>query len=200
MEKQNLLFEFNKVVDQIYGVYLDSTAGFVQNYALMGKMQKDSIRKDKFSQDYLDNCALTYGTDDPDKPRAIILHKCSQKEFKERNSSGGNNYKTIGNLCVVQIYQFWEDCFRSKIASKLFCKKDQLKSEVFGDLNFLRRSIIHNQAIADKDISKCKIFKWFKEGEEIKFTEKQIEKIIRRIKIELDGYNFLITEIEKKIK
>jgi len=199
MEQKNALFEFNKIIDSIYGVYLDSSTGFVHNKAFMERTQRDAIKKNNLTQEYLDNCAWIYGVGDPNKQTSYPLNKCTQKEFKERNSVGGINSKTLGNLCIVQLYQYWEDYYRSKISKLLFCEKNDLKSDLFNDLKLFRRSIIHHRAIALNEVSKCKKFKWFKEGDEIKFNDKQIEEIIRRIKMELDAYNNLISLIENRL-
>lgn len=103
MKHQNVLTEFNDIINSIYGVYLDSTSGFVQNKALMEKLQHDAIKRDNLSQEYLDNCAMRYGVGDPNLSSSYVLNKCTQKEFKERNSGVGT---TISHLAICALFRF----------------------------------------------------------------------------------------------
>jgi|SRR5271157_3085774 len=111
-----------------------------------------------------------------------ILHFCTIAEWKARNAPGGANFKAIGNLCLILIYQYWEDHYRSKIARQLGITRNEIAINIMGDLRILRRSIIHHHAVAENDIEKCQIINWFKIGDEIFLTEEQFEIVIRHIR------------------
>ena len=187
MNTEELLRDFLKVIDEIYGVYLDATAGFHANKVNMEKSQEDSINNLNLTIEHLDNCGMLYGIGDPNLPTSYILHQTTQSDYKKRNTKGGINYITLGHLCVTQLYQYWDDYYRGKIALSLGCEqKEDLLSDIFGDIRYLRISITHHRAIALSSVEKCKILTWFKEGDTIILDEKQIEQIILHVKTELD--------------
>ena len=175
--------EFIKILDDIYGVYLDSTSGFrlwrdevikAQNYAseITGKGIKD-----------LENVRFRFFNTDPHKPDSHILHRSTYGQIKRRNEKEGDNYAIIANLCIVLIFQYWDSHYRKQISEELGLKKENdLKSDIMGDLNKLRNSIIHHQAIALKDVEKCILLKWFKEGDTIYINSGMLEKVIVHIK------------------
>jgi hypothetical protein len=183
-----LLEEFISDLDDIYGVYLDSNRGFVLNKEKMIRDQEigGRITKSKLSVSELDKRKLTYGVGHPGKEGTYILHETTQKGFKDRNSKGGRNYITIGNMCVSQIYQIWEDDFRGRIAKSLGLIKNDIQSDIFGDIRLIRNSITHHRGIALKEISRCKLINYFLVNDSIEFTEKQIEEIIYHVKLEID--------------
>lgn len=171
-----IINEFIKVINDIYGVYLDSTNGF------------DTIRKNfiAIQKHYntpevaLKEKNIYYGKGNPNNENSYPLHCCTQAEFKKRNEINGKNYKIIANLCLVQIYQLWESHYRKQIAKKM--DKKNLEVDIMGDLKYFRESIIHHQGIAIKNIKKCKILKWYKAGDTININKEKFEEIIRNIK------------------
>lgn len=172
--------EFIRIIDDIYGVYLDSTHGF-------DTIRNNFIKIQKYhnvSEEELQEKRVYYGKGNPNKKNSYPLHNCSQKEFKERNEINGKNYKIIATLCIVQIYQYWENYYRKEIADEM--GKKNLEVDIMGDLKYFRESIIHHRGIAIKNIKKCKILKWYQEGERINIDKEKFEEIIWRIK---DGVN-----------
>jgi len=168
--------EFIKKIDEIYGVYLDSTHGF----SLIRKYFIDS--QGKITQADLDKRSVYYGKGHPDQKGSYFLHRCSQTEFKKRNRENGKNYVTIANLCAVMIYQYWEDYYREKIAKENKIKKDDVEWTIMNDLRILRHSVIHNKGIARRRVKECEILKWFNEGEVIYITKDKFEQIVRNVK------------------
>jgi hypothetical protein len=182
------LTEFEKIVDYIFGVYLDATTGFERLRTWFKENQGKSLEMLKESHpefagmEYLDTVSFTYGVGDPGAPGAIVLHKCTQREYKERNTEKGINYKFIGNMSLVSLYQYWEDHYRAKVAENLSLQKNKLKEPVMGDIRRLRISIIHHSGIALKEIEKCELLKWLKEGDEIFIDKEKFVEIVFYVK------------------
>ncbi|MBU3924839.1 MAG: hypothetical protein KKI14_04145 [Nanoarchaeota archaeon] len=183
--KKTKIDEFLQVVDEIYGVYLDSTNGFCCIKEKTESTQKESCRRSNLTMQYLNNRKVFYGKGNPNDPKSYPLHVCTQGEFKKRNEDNGKNYKVIANLCLVQIYQYWDSHYRNKIAEEI--GKKTLEINIMGDLKYFRDSIIHHRGIALENIKKCKILKWHKVREEINIDREKCEEIIRSIKNQINN-------------
>lgn len=193
-----LLNEFGGIVNSIYGVYFDSTRGFSLVKEQLIKGQETTIQMMKKTNpelvvniEYLDKRKLIYGKGDPNKPESEILQVSTQGELKARNEKGGANYKFIANMCLVSIYQYWEDEYRKKIEEALGLEENVVQSDIMGDIRWLRESIIHNKAIASKKVRKCKVLKWFKKGAEITIDKDMFEEMVRQI------YKFIVEFSQK---
>ena len=92
------------------------------------------------------------------------------------------NYRFLGNMALVGLYQYWEGQHRSNVAASVGLQKDDLKAPIMGDLRLLRISIIHHGGIALKDVERCEILKWFSEGDEIFLDEEKFKEIIFYVK------------------
>jgi hypothetical protein len=185
--------QFEKVVDYIYGVYLGATTGFGKLREWFEKHQGNALESLKSSHpelasiDYLDSVHMIYGKGDPNNPEAVELHHCTQREYKERNSEDGINFHFLGNMALVSLYQYWEDFHRSQVAAELGIGKNDLKAPIMGDLRLIRISIIHHAGVALKDVEKCEILKWYKEGDKIFIDKSKFEDVIFHVKNMLNG-------------
>ena len=165
--------EYWSTVDSIYGIYLDASQGFWAARQRHINEQKFTIRQlkrtspERANLEYLDNLQYLYGEGDPRSPDSVVLYKCSQGEFKTRNEKNGSNYRFMANMCLITIYHYWEDEYRKRIACALGKKKNQIVSDIMGDIKRLRNSVVHNNAFAKDSIEKYKILKWFNKGDEI---------------------------------
>lgn len=190
--KNELIDEFISTVDSIYGVYLDSTLGLKLLIEYIQKMQNKSIKfiGQEATLEKLDKAEFMYGVGEPpqykDTYDANILHITTQGELKQRNKENGVNYKNIGNLVIVLIYQLWEDKYRNTIAQSMGIEKNDLNSEIFGELRHLRRSIVHKNGLAINEVESKVELVHFKEGEEIYLRPDDIRMIVLQIKTYLE--------------
>jgi len=180
--KKLWFIEFLRKVYDIYGLYFDSIHGFVLVAAKIKEFQKTFLEKYKISSiEDFDKTSFIYGRGKPGSKDSYSMHISKMGKIKERNKKSGENYKIIANLCLVLIYQYWEDYYREKIANNNGYEKNELELDIFNDIRIIRRSIIHNSSIAIKDVKKLKFLKWFKKGDKIEIDTKQLEKIIEYI-------------------
>ena len=90
-------------------------------------------------------------------------------------------------MCLVMIYQYWEDRYREEIASSKGIAKDELMSDLFGDIRYFRNSIIHNKGRALREVNNCKILKWFKEKDDIVLNSEKMDHLLDCIKNEINA-------------
>lgn len=191
---KNVIQEFLAVVNSIVGVFFDAKAGFNLNVKQITDFEKKSLKMlnsnehDQTTFEDLDSAWIIYGKGDPNINTAQSFHDTTQREFKIRNSEFGGNSKFVGNMCLIAIYQFWDDKYRNQIAKIFEVKKSQVKSDIFGDLRLIRHSIIHHNGVAKGDVNKCKLLNWFKPNEEILIDQEKLLQIvshINRLKLEI---------------
>jgi len=179
--KKLWFIKFLRKVYDIYGLYFDSINGFNLVDAQIKKYQKIFLENNKLSIEDFNKKSFIYGRGEPGNKDSYTIHISEMGKVKERNKKDGENYKIIANLCLVLIYQYWEDYYREKIANSNGTEKNELELDIFNDIRIIRRSIIHNSSIAIKDVKKLKFLKWFKKGDNIEIDAKQLEKIIELI-------------------
>jgi len=195
---ENIIREYIRIVDSIYGVFLDGCQGFSsakslfeqsqllnleRNRKLLAENQPTStVHYNSTINDFDDSCII-YSKGKKGESDYRILHYCpTQAEYKRRNSTGGENYRFIGNIALITIYEYWENSCRNKLASYHGVKQKHIRSQIFGDLRILRNSIIHHRGIALPEIEKCKEFNWYKTDDAIFINGDQMEDIVAAIK------------------
>lgn len=184
----NIIKEFKEKIDQIYGIYLDSTFGFD---LLKGYIARLPNRGNE------NEISWYYGKGKHGSENEKLLHACSIRDIKIRNEKNGSNYIMIGHFFVVLLYEYWEDKYRKEIAMKLNKDKNDICSDIIGEIRILRRGIVHNKGIVDCDIErKIKVIGRFKQGEMIFLDKKIIENIYDKVNHYLDQ----LVEINKNMK
>ena len=143
--------QFVEVVDTCFGLYLDCSSGFWKNHEALVKNQHltfPSVSKEVASiqtLEDLDTLETFLGRGPPTDPKNILYHKCTQGEFKRRNSRGGTNEQFLGRYCVVLLYEYWESEYRKRFADAAGLPREQLTNDLFGDLRHLRNAVLHNR-------------------------------------------------------
>ncbi len=185
----DILSDFEYVVTSILGVYLNTIGGFhlcLKEVTAYQENQLEQLRKTRpecASIEFLDSTPGQYCEGNPNISGAKVLFECTLGEYKKRNSPRGLNHRVIGNMCIIVIYQYWEDYFRPEVARNLGKEKDDISSDIMGDLRYLRHSIIHHESIALKEVENCKLLRWYKEGDEIFIDEDKFKNIVSYINV-----------------
>ena len=180
------LQEFLDVVNAIYGLHCDCLHGLALVRKQIASSQEVLVRDNPgMTIDDLDRKHFLYGDGDPRSPNTKIRHKTTQGQFKARNAKGGQNEQLLGNLCLVLLYQYWEDFYRGLIADSVGMKKKDLLVPVMGDVHRLRRSIVHHGSIALPDVESCEVLKWFHADEAILIDEPKFRQMIDEIRLQV---------------
>lgn len=200
MNTKEIIEEFKEVVEGIEILYCDCIWAFHGNRESVENLEKsdetsktnilewlksNGIKPNTNPSDFLDTpFPFNYGATDNEESRRT--KSFTFRDFKERNSQGGENFRFIGNMCIVQVYEYWENHYRREIAHSQRKIKNDLKLGIFGDLRKLRQAILHRRGIATRGVANAEILKWFKEDEILYFDTEKIKCIFKLVFQELD--------------
>jgi len=183
--------EFVGAVDTCFGLYLDCSQGFRQNRDQMAKDQLSALGRFPNtpgikSVEDLDGVEYFVAPGSPNDPATILYHRCTQGEFKERNTPSGKNDLFIGRYCIVWLYECWESEYRDRLAHAVDLTREDLRHDVFGDLRYLRNAIIHNQGLATRECERLRVLMPIAEGTEICLKGQDLYDVSRTIKAFVD--------------
>ena len=130
------------------------------------------------------NYPISFGIGDPNQPNAMYSYERTLRYCLEASAKEGSIMVLHRRSLVVLLYSAWEDNHRGRVAGEIGLKsKNDLKSDVFGDVRAYRRAIIH---ASGKLVTKPKVLPFFKKGEEVDFTCEHIDHIVIAIVEELN--------------
>jgi hypothetical protein len=187
--------EFTRLWNRLQAFYLDAVAGFA---LVRGSVEAEQARarsyvqgSDLDSEEFQDTRMFTYSEIFARDFCTSGIHEATQGEVKARNAFHGANFTTLGQLCLVSFYDFWNDYLRREyVIAKGHLDRNERDDRVvkqrlrqnashdlWGDLYYLRTSIVHKQGVANSDVAKCKLMKWFKPGDLVSLTPEHMHAI-----------------------
>ncbi|MBA2422153.1 MAG: hypothetical protein H0V61_02870 [Chitinophagales bacterium] len=172
------------VVDDLYGHYLDSTAGFSNNVRMIENAQ-NQIRSPGTD---LDELIIYYTNASPNDPKNQMQHQTTQGNCKRRNATGGKNFLRAAQILIVLIFEYWDSEYRNRIAAALgYEDASELKIPLIGDIRLLRQDIIHHQSIITaKTIKRLEVITGLSVNSELSLATFQVESLLRDVKECLD--------------
>jgi hypothetical protein len=209
--------EFTQHWSRLQAFYLDAVVGFdlVRRHVVAEQERSRSFVRgtDLDSEEFQDTKIFIYAQILPEEFCTSGIHQATLGEVKARNRIDGKNFTTLGQLCVVSFCSFWNDYLRREYVvakGKLDpAEKDSqvvqerlrmhASHDLWGDLNYLRNSIVHKQGIATSEVARCRLIKWFKPGDMVTITPERMREIFLRLityRNELDKEQYPETHIQ----
>ena len=156
--------QFIRFSYDLLGAYLDALAGLEVARQKIIRHQNEKIDKLRQTQpqnatmEFMDQQVVDHQLEASQQQPEELLHRSTQGEFKRRAASGGLDARFLGHMMVALLYGAWEDNYREKVALSLgHSKKNELKSELFQDINKLRQAIQHNSGKATKEVEMSRL-------------------------------------------
>jgi hypothetical protein len=184
--------EFTQHWERLHAFYLDAVAGFefVLNHVESEQAEARNYVRDSEldSQEFQDTRMFTYSNIFSEDFCTSAIHRATQSEVRARNAHNGSNFITLGQLCLVSFYDFWNDYLRREYVVAKGCLdrnepdeevikrrlREHASHDLWGDFYYLRSSIVHRRGIATSAVAKCKLIKWFKPGDLISITPRHM--------------------------
>jgi hypothetical protein len=114
--------------------------------------------------------------------RSFSHHQGRTQEIAERMKPDGASMRRLRNTSIIYFYTLWEDNFRDQIASLLGCERNDVKSDLFGDLKNYRHAIAHANG---KLTTTSKVLKLIAKGDVVSLSHEQFAEILKAIAAEL---------------
>jgi hypothetical protein len=147
-DRWDYIDEFYSFFMQVFGAWLDLDVVLKQSRSHFEAIRAQSKAKLNMTDEDLDKLPCIYGEGDPNTTTNPPLFLSSQGAFRQRISPGGPDSIICGQMCIVIIYQVWEEHFRGVIAARMGVKSEELTFDVMGDIRSLRQSIVHHSGRA----------------------------------------------------
>jgi hypothetical protein len=184
--------DFISTAEVIYSIFRDCRRAFELSLQSLNAQQEAMLRDfaskgQRWTIEDLDTKSYHYAIRDEENGSVRSAATITQGEWKSKIGKDGTNIRIIGNMCLVMIYQYWEDKYRDEIAASKDITKDELSSDLFGDIRHLRNSIIHNNGRAISEVSRCKILKWFKKDDEVVIDAAKMDYLIELVRNEISA-------------
>ncbi|MYA85518.1 MAG: hypothetical protein F4Y12_08020 [Acidimicrobiaceae bacterium] len=166
---------FRRELDDTYGYYaqVNAAIGFF----------RDDLDK-KYGQLLGPDSPVRFGVGDANRPDASYRHERTYSEVVADFSRHGRLQAVHIRSVIVLIVALWEDTYRCRIANELQLEnKNDLKSDVFHDLNRYRQGILHRYGTLGEE---PKVLHYIRKGQEVLLTSDDMEQLFSTIVDELN--------------
>jgi len=191
-----LFWEFNAQIEALHTLYFDSLVGYsILHESLLA--HQDSVRQllgehEYATQEFQDTCSIAYKhLANRDHTPVSMSPVMKQGDMKRRVADDGQNTLLLGRAMVVSAYAYWEEYLRIEIGKALgvlpatarACEETRqvlnksVVSDFWGDMRYIRNSIVHTNGIANDDVKRCKVLTWFKPGDPIDISRERMDRI-----------------------
>jgi len=180
--------EFMRFAHYLWGTYLDALGGLRCCRDQVVQFQRKTIDEIKSTQpehateEFMDTQPLTHEFEPTSDTPQELLYSSTQGEFKSRTATDGADARMLGYMMIALLYGAWEDEYRGRFATALgYARKNDVKSDLFGDVAQLRHAIIHHRGLATEKVERARILKWFRREEQIFITSAQVDWLYHQI-------------------
>jgi hypothetical protein len=105
------------------------------------------------------------------------------KDLHSRAQPKGENVAALGAFCLIALYQYWEDNWRPRLAEALAKPKNEIASDLWGDIRLIRICLIHKRGVADLAVAnESKELQWFSDGEAIIIDSPKFSELMARVR------------------
>ena len=131
------------------------------------------------------NRTIYFGNDDPSNPDPKYQYRRTFAELIKDMGRSGTTLIVLRQSVVVLLVASWEDHHRALIAGECGLERNDLKSDVFHDLNRYRQAILHGGGILREDAKKLQ---FFGRGQRVDLTAKHMGSIFHMVVEELNEF------------
>jgi hypothetical protein len=114
----------------------------------------------------------------------------SELEFNEeernKNRQNGNYQRIVAGNTLAMFYNIWEDKYRIEIANKILLSKNEIQSDFFKELNYIRQSITHKSFNPSSKLDKLDKLSFVGNSTILKLSSLEVEKVKELLLVEIE--------------
>jgi hypothetical protein len=110
---------------------------------------------------------------DKDFDNEIIFNE----EEVNKNRENGTYQRIIAGSTIAMLYNIWEDKYRIEIANKMSLTKNEIRSDFFKELNYIRQSITHNSFNPSSKLEKLEKLSFIGNSTILKLSSWEVKQI-----------------------
>lgn len=113
----------------------------------------------------------------PTYPRLRAFPVLAGEPLVRRTAPGGTLEQNMFKAWVVDVYGRWESHYRNQLKHVIRGLPGAIlpRQQIIGDLGRIRNDLVHHNGVAQrKNVAKCKILRWFREGERMQVKMRHI--------------------------
>lgn len=174
-ELKSILDRYIGILHDLYGFYVDITQGFrLYRKNILNMLLAQPNGMTTMSSE------MIISNSSPDNPNALILNVSSISSICERNQDEGVNVALAREHVLTMVLEHWNHDIRPAIANVLgYNDSNDVKADIFGDVNKIRNDILHSRGKANKSVNGV-IIK-FQKGDRIVIDQVMFDKIFTEI-------------------
>lgn len=144
----DIIREYIDFVNRQVGVYMDALAGFEgHNTRIERQVHRINRPKDSHIDSNGQRVVVWVSYEDPTQPDVIHNRIIRAPDYIAANSKGGSNEQQHSQAVLIFLFTFWEEEIRPRIAASRSVEKQEIRSDIMGDLRILRNVILHSKGI-----------------------------------------------------
>jgi len=183
-------------IEDLLGCYLDAShgVGILREQLLKDETEQlERLKRenpDHATMAFLDAQPYSHGFEAGNDLPAEIIHVTTRGEFKSRSAETGRIQQLLGFMMITFLFSAWEDRYRARFAQLLgYSKKEELLSDVFGDIRHLRNAIVHNHGRVTEEVTKGKTFQIAPEGSPVFVSRETVHRIYSFIDVQMENWS-----------
>lgn len=144
--------EYIDFVNEQVGMYMDALAGFAGHHARVERQVARVLRVQKRELNEKGEPVTVWASyEDASKPDVIHNRIIHAADYLARNAPGGANEEQHARAILIFLFTYWEEGTRPRLAEAKAVPRNEIVSDIMGDLRVLRNVILHAKGILRQD-------------------------------------------------
>lgn len=189
----DVIRDFIDFVNQQVGVYMDALAGFAGHRTRIERQVHRVNRPARVKVDDRGRQVVVWASyEDPSKPDIIHNRIIRAADYLAANSEAGSNEQQHARAVLVFLFAYWDDEIRPRLAAARAVPKEEIRSNVMGDLRIVRNVILYAKSVMrpDKHKSLKTLGDLFTSDQPLRLPCETMDRIFVRIKQDCSAMMF----------
>jgi len=184
----DVIREYIDFVNSQVRAYMDAMGGFAGHRIRVERQVHRANRPTSVRKNAKGEQVVVWSSyEDPSKPDIVHQSIMRAEDYLAANADGGANEQQQSRAVIIFLHTYWEDEIRPRLAKAKAVDKNNIGSDIMGDLTVLRNVILHAKGIVrpDKHRRLKTLNSMFPADQEVRFSYEGMHQIFVLIKQDL---------------